>query len=795
VVVGFLCLTGWAGWALGQPNAASPREAAVLQARAGRVDYAINALQAQLAAGSPDPLVAMDLVTLLQQHQRPAEAVAIFARTRRDTAPDYALLAVTRANRDLGRFNDAAELARLGMRRFPGDPVWTILLALILTDAGQPAQALTTLRLPQAKAAPPEERLLAEAYALRALGDEWGALRSYSQASLAAPGNKEARAGTAEMLRRLHGPFGAAAQIGLTPSLAADQAASIVRWGSDIPPRDPTLRFVNTDAALARLDELIGQAQAASKPDPALLRRLRLDRMIALRDRLRMAEVVAEADALRRDSDLPAFVQEALGDALLNLRRPEDARLAYEVASAADPSALPPRYGLFYSAVESEDFAAAYAIADGILASQYPWNSYLDSPRLYPNTDYPTAALIAGQARIYGNQPAEGIARITPVADGAPANQSARLAAAEAMNARGWPRAADTETQIAASLQPSDFGAQIAQADMALARYRLAEASARIETLSRVYPENLGVRRLSRELDAINSFELDFRVKPSGNTGGGVNDNGREIESTLRLFSPPIHNMWRIFTMAGYANARPPEGYVRRELAGAGLELRLTDLTSTLFATQSGGTLVRGGGGFTTSWTPDDHVRLGVSGQLFSIETPLRALLHGITANEIGVQTGYSWNDARAVSASLAFLPFSDSNQRTIGSVGFSQKLLSLPHLDLIARADAHASSNTRIDAPYYNPRSDLSVTAGLTVQHILWRRYDRSLTQVLDVDAGGYGERNYRGGWIGAISYEQRWRFDPYKEFYYGTIVSRRLYDGDPSNSLAFLFGFRLRI
>src|SRR4029077_16673786 len=43
------------------------REAAVLQARAGRLDAAIAQLRAMLAAGEDDGLVAMDLATLLAQ--------------------------------------------------------------------------------------------------------------------------------------------------------------------------------------------------------------------------------------------------------------------------------------------------------------------------------------------------------------------------------------------------------------------------------------------------------------------------------------------------------------------------------------------------------------------------------------------------------------------------------------------------------------------------------------------------------------------------------------------------------
>ena len=111
------------------------------------------ALRAMLAAGTDDGLVAMDLATLLQQDGKPAEAVAVFEKAARPDPPDYALLAATRAYRDLRRYDDAARLARQGMQRFPNDTVWPLILSLVLSDdgkcgrsAGDPAPACRPAR-------------------------------------------------------------------------------------------------------------------------------------------------------------------------------------------------------------------------------------------------------------------------------------------------------------------------------------------------------------------------------------------------------------------------------------------------------------------------------------------------------------------------------------------------------------------------------------------------------------------------------------------------------------------------
>src|SRR5260370_115736 len=82
-----------------------------------------------------------------------------------------------------------------------------------------------------------------------------------------------------------------------TRPCAADEAAAMVRWGAQVRSTDPTHRFDGTDAALARIDALL----AALPPPPAeaaTRRQLRLDRLVALRDRVRMKEAAEEGAAL-----------------------------------------------------------------------------------------------------------------------------------------------------------------------------------------------------------------------------------------------------------------------------------------------------------------------------------------------------------------------------------------------------------------------------------------------------------------------------------------------------------------
>jgi biofilm PGA synthesis protein PgaA len=794
VIAGWLLIAGVIGaeQVLAQ-TITERREAAVLQARAGKLESAIAALRAMLAAGEDDGLVAMDLAALLQQAHRPGDAIAVFQQAAVADPPDYALLAVARAYRDAHRYADAERLARQGLKRFPDQTTWPLLLALVLTDAGRPKEALEVLGQPEAQRAPPVERLLAEGYAWRKAGDAYKALSAYTDALKLAPANEEARTSAAALLQAQGGPYGAAALAGDTRPYAADQAAAMVRWGADTRPSDPAQRFAGTDAAIARLDRLLA---ASPPPSAEARRRLRLDRLVALRDRVRMKEAVAEGRALRSGGPLPAYAEEAYAEALLYLRLPEEAITAYRRVLAGSPKDVPAetqlkaRYGLYYAAVELQDFDTAYATIDSLVKDQPIWRTYRDDPARHENPDRVYAEVTAAAARNDGNQLADAWARITRIADAAPANKEARLTLYQVAHARGWERRAETEGQIAASLDPDSVESKIALAEIAMANYRFAEAQRMVGDLLALYPENSQVRQLARELAANLDWVLESEVKPSDSRGGGANAAGRALTMETRLTTSPIADNWRLFAVTDYADAHPPEGFTNRTRLSAGLEWRIPYLTATLYPTQSWGTVTKPGGGTTLDWRATDEIHLAFSGELFSWDTPLRALLHGITADSYAMKATYRWDESRSLSGTFSYLPFTDGNQRFNAGAVFTQKLINIPHFDLTATGEVSASQNNLPTAPYYNPDRDLTVDAGLLAEHVIWQRYEDSWVQALSIDAGVYAEAHFFPGLIATVNYAHRWRFDPFTEFHYGLQLQRRVYDGSVENTASLTLG-----
>ena len=701
------------------------------------------ALRAMLAAGTDDGLVAMDLTTLLQQDGKSAEAIAVFEKAARPDPPDYALLAATRAYRNLSRYDDAARVARQGLQRFPNDTVWPLILSLVLSDDGKAAEALAILRQPAAQRAPPVERLLAEAYAWRRAGDPFKAMRVYSEAIKAAPANPGVRLEAAGVLQDMGAPFGAEVIAGTRDAVdcrrPGGRHGALGSPGPQLRPGAPLRRH--------RCRPRPSRPAAGGLPPPPAEAgcggACRLDRMVALRDRVRMREAAEEGEALSADGSAATVCRGGLRRrTALPAAAGGGARRLRAGAGAKLPRTSQARYGKFYASVELEDFKTAYATIDDLRGRRTDLAHLQRRPQPLRQSRTASAEVTAAQARFYGNQLGEAWDRITRFSDAAPANPAAGSPSTRSPTraaGRGAPR---RRPRSPPAWRRDNVGSKIALIEVAMANYRFAEAQRLMAELLALYPEDQAVRRLARELDAQRRWLFEAEVAAQQLHGGGANAVGPGADRAGPAHHAADRRQLAAVRAGDYANAHPPEGFTERARVGAGVEWRIPDLTATVSPTQSWGTFARPGGVATVDWLVTDQVRLAVSGELYTWDTPLRALLFGITADEYAAKATYRWHESRSLAASFAYMPFTDGNQRFAGGMTFKQRLINLPGFDLTGLAEGYASTQQpRANAPYYNPTRDLSLTGGLLAEHTLWRRYDNSLVQALTVDAGLYSE------------------------------------------------------
>jgi biofilm PGA synthesis protein PgaA len=772
------------------------RERAVATARSGQLEQAIAELQ-RLDAATPDMRTTHDLIVVLTWAGRIDDALNIYEqRGIAANAPDYVQAAVARAYRSRGAHAQAERISRNALEKNPGAPAWTILLALVMTDQGRAADADRLLQGLTEKNPDNTDAWLARGYAARTLGQPYAAMRAYAEVRRLQPQNAEAARELQNILLELRAPYAAAAQTpAAPPAIRARQAASMVRWGADVPADNGQSRFAKTDAAIRRLENLIVETQRQSPVDRTLLWNLERDRAVALRNRERWGDTLAAVEALRAAGDvIPSYVRLAEADALLALHQPERARSAYQDVLAGDKNNREARIGLFYAEIETENFAAAFANVDALASAEGPRRDTPGRSRPEPNDDWLGAQILAANARHYADMHSEAWDRLLPLAQRAPGLGYLRSALGSVAAARGWPRLAEEEVRIAASLAPEDRGIEIALADSDLRRADIESAKTRVASLMSRFPDDLSVQRLKRDITIAEMREFRLDVSSRREHGTALSAPGGGSQTAARLYSSPYAGRLRAVAAAERATAYPVEGRVLRERLGAGAEYAGPDVTVEAIAWQNSGTLSKDGASLIGSWRPNDHWAIYAGAEAYSGDTPLRAQFYGITGNAVDLGGEYRWHESRSISASVRSVEFSDGNRRQSERVVFIQRLIDQPHFDLDIRPEYYASRNSKLGAPYFNPVSDQALTLALEAEHVISRHYDRSWVQRVVFAAGSYRQEGFGSGAIGSLSYEQRYRFDPTFEIRYGVEMNRRIYDGTAERGLTGFFSINKR-
>jgi len=450
-----------------------------------------------------------------------------------------------------------------------------------MTDQGRAADADLLLQGLTEKDPGNTEAWLARGYAARTLGQSYAAMRAYAEVRRLQPENAEAARELQNILLELRAPYAAAAQTpAAPPAIRAREAASMVRWGADVPADNGQSRFAKTDAAIRRLENLIIETQGRSPVDRSLLWNLERDRAVALRNRERWSDTLAAVEALRAAGDtIPAYVRMAEADALLALRQPARARRAYQDVLDSDKNNREARIGLFYAEIESEDYSAAFANVDAQASAEGPRRDTPGRSRPEPNDDWLGAQILAANARHYADMHAAAWDRLLPLAQRAPGLGYLRSAMGSVAAARGWPRLAEEEVLIAASLAPEDRGIEVALADSDMRRSDIESAKTRTASLMARFPDDQSVQRLNRDIAIAEMREFRLDVSSRREHGTALSAPGGGSQVAARLYSSPYAGRLRAVAAAERATAYPVEGRVLRERLGAGAEYAGPDVT------------------------------------------------------------------------------------------------------------------------------------------------------------------------------------------------------------------------
>ncbi|KVA26799.1 hypothetical protein WI44_27340 [Burkholderia cepacia] len=554
-------------------------------------------------------------------------------------------------------------------------------------------------------------------------------------------------------------------------------------------------RFDGIDSALAAANDL--DKRMPSTPEYSPVRTaLAGDRTVALAARGEMKQAVATFETIPPDAEISIDALAAVGDAYLYLSEPGKANAVYQRAlkQATAPQAdiatrgfqygartrpIELREGLFWSYVDQGRAADANQVLEDMGKSLPPAKDVRTwGPE---NDDYLRYYRLRAQYLIYTGRVDEGIASLEKLEKEVPFNAEVRAAHADAISGQSHPRQAIAMYRASLTDHPDsvEMLAGLGRASLTADDY----ASARNvdQTLGNTFPDSGAVRGFKRDYKAYRSpvFTTDLSFE-HGNSA--LADNS--FTSDSYVYSQPFGDNWRVFSHTFFGHAQTDGGSVSRTRTGVGGDYRHGPLTVLGEVTRSFGSDGRTGGRGSIAYALNDYWTVGAGLDTNDNSLPWKAYAAHIWGRSANVSIVYRQSDRREVKLSYGVSRYSDSNLHQEISATGTQRVYTSANQLVNVSLDLGTDSNTRQDAPYFNPGRDYAAAATVMHQLTLWKKGDMSLQQRLSVSGGVYNERGFGTSPLWTARLEHAWTFKHDITLTYGVEISSHAYDGQRERS-----------
>jgi biofilm PGA synthesis protein PgaA len=776
-------------------------EAVIRAAQEGALIPAISRLQEWRAAFPDDKRIDYDLVTLLGKAGRHEEALIVGRQMLGPEAPPYAIKSVAGSARAIGRAREAEAAYRLLLAKTPGDAEAHAGLAYawMAQDRLQPALDHVLERLPKAasqyqRSDVPLVVALAELHERR---NEWlqaatayqDVLRFEPEFSYALRGRVFAlrRAGLPNLARRLADDRSDAFSAEEMHQLAQAAAGRMVSFGkAQVAVGKGRSRFSATDTALAesaRMTDRFGTRPASQ-----------LDRLVALRDRVRMRDAVALYESLAEQKlEIPSYAKAAAADAYLYLEQPEKARDLYRealnAASAGDKAEIPDwQIGLMYAYNEAEQHDNAQALADDLLGTIPAMGHQGVRGVARPNEDYSRVAVMSGLVRLYAERLEQAEQRLGELRSQAPFNSEVRAAWATLQSARERPRSALEEFTLLQIDEPKSVSAQVGRGEALLALNQFSDAKSLLPPLLAEYPEDKSVQDFSRKVSLYDSPHLKLETT----IGRGAAAAGAESVLDAALYSSPLtHTLgdsYRLFAhvsrsqgridLPGTLQAQNRET-VSRTRGGAGLNYRSRHLTAEAQVNRATNSAERTGAAVGLALTPSDAWVGRITVDTNVNDLPAAAFRANVTAKTLKLSLSWVKDESRKIGGDLGRLQFSDNNDRDEARLWWTERWLSGPVFKLDTTLALYGSRNSDLQTVYFNPRNDRQADLTVSGEWLSSRRYERWFKQRVALTGGRYRQDGFGSDTAADARYEHEWMRDKELSLRYGIGHSFHPYNG----------------
>ena len=766
------------------------RDRAVRLARAGRYDEALEVFWRLHRKNPNDIPLKADLVAVLSWAGLDEEALEVGADLPFDNLDPFISEAVGRSARNVGSPELAVRLYRGVVGRDETRVESQIAFTLALLETGALAEAESRLRILRERFAGHPDAVIARAHVLRAGSRYLEASSILGQLCEDVPVHPEALRLYVQSLLDLGAVSLAQEEIERAPKLfsAADRArvlarsgANAVRWAEG---------FAATDEALARVDS----ALAVVRPEDGFAyNQLRFDRIVALRGRVYMEEVLAGVRQLEEEGvELPPYVQRAAADAALYLRDAKEAVRRYRAALEGWPESREVRLGLFYALVQIDRHGEAREVIDSLLASEPRIYESPDLREPVPNPDRPEIEVASLLGRAFAADLGKAQSGLEELRELAPMNLSVRQELGSVYLWRGWPRRALNEFERILALEPDNIGARVGRATAYLNMNERGAAESTVDLLLILAPEDEHVQTVARRTDAEGLWQLSVEGGTAKSTGGALGTRDRFLNARL---SAAVSSRVEFSASWRRSDAEYPdgEGVYDRIALGMQIQSRSVRLYGEASRNRQGSAEVGGAGRL--DLTPGDRWSIHLRGDSHSAEVPLQAARLGIDGWRLGGGFAYRANEGTRWSVVGGTLRMSDGNDRIEAYTSLEQQLARSPRARFSALFEVYAAQNSRDDAPYYNPGQIASPAASLTWDWMPWRSYERQFVQRATVTGGAVFQEGYSGRGVFLARLEHEWDLSLQLKLRYGVEWGTPVYDDDRERRWGVNAGFGWRL
>ncbi|WP_396330821.1 poly-beta-1,6 N-acetyl-D-glucosamine export porin PgaA [Burkholderia anthina] len=554
-------------------------------------------------------------------------------------------------------------------------------------------------------------------------------------------------------------------------------------------------RFDGIDNALRAADDLDKRMSATPEYTPVRTA-LAGDRVVALAARGDMKTAVATFETIPSNAEISIDALAAVGDAYLYLSEPAKANAVYAralqqaTASPTDRATRGFQYGsrtrpielqegLFWSYVDQGRAAQAKQVLDDMGKSLPPAK---EVSKVGPGeSDYLRYYRLRAQYLIFTGHVDEGITALEQLEKQVPFNAEIRAAHADAVSGQSHPRQAISMYRASLTDHPDsvEMLAGLGRASLTADDYTTAKSID--QTLDNTFPDSGAVRGFKRDYKAYRSpvFTTDLSYE-HGNSA--LADNS--FTSDSYVYSQPFGDNWRVFSHTFFGYAQTDSGNVSRTRTGVGGDYRHGPLTVQGEVTRSLGTDGRTGGRGSIAYALNDYWTVSAGLDTNDNSLPWKAYAAHVWGRSANVEVVYRQNDRREIKLSYGVSRYSDSNLHQEIAATATQRVYTSANQLVNVSLDLGTDSNTRQDAPYFNPGRDYAAAATVMHQLMLWKKGDMGLQQRISVSGGVYNERGFGTSPLWSARLEHAWTFKHDITLSYGVEVSSHAYDGERERS-----------